>query len=1281
MKGDFTRNTHDPKKHYRDVLMQQGRVQVDADFNEQAALTARRDETTTADIIGDCGGPADNAAFGVFTDPSKLSDAEAEHLKNLNIISPLAGGDFFLSAGRYYVDGIQCENEWPTPFSAQPDRRGVGPLEPGAYLLYLDVWQRHVTALEDSSIREPALGGPDHGTRAKTIWQVGALNFGPAGASDTDNPCGLGADLFSNLADRGTAKLTAGTAAQQAPKDPCLIPASAGYTGLENQLYRVEIHGPGRTVFAAISADDVAGDTEVTTLAGSGTLRPRRTTIWKWSRENGSVVTRIEKIDGNKITVSSLGPDKNLGFAKDAWVEILDDALELESNPGQLAQVDDVDEANRIITLKTAVSSLAPSDPNYPNGIMPELHPKLRRWEGVASIQFGTWLPLESGVQVNFATGNYRTGHYWQIPARTATAQSPTGDIEWPLDSVGNRAALSPFGITHHFCRLGIVDVKDDGSIEATDCRCLWPALTTVPRLFYVSGDGQEVMPDLTDTTGKRYKLPRPLIVGLGNGQCAPPGTKVRFSVIYSPNFPHDGRVAVVGTTAPTGQIVDVPLGADGMASCDFHLDGTHYTQQVRAQLLDAAGVPCSLPIIFNATLSIASEVAYDPGECVALQDKRTVQDAISGLAALVRIDMVAGDGQDTDGGQPVPDQLIVRVSNACGPVQNAIVAFTVFEGFVAEDSAHLVSSTQKSIPVSTNGNGIAECRWRTATAPGTQQLRAEITGLPTPPQGMPGLAMGAHHLVLFTANLRPGKDCCVTVGAGGDFATLETAVTTLLGLDAQEICICLLPGDHIVPAFSIVGATASAQPATGGTTPAAAPIAGGTTPAAVPVAGGTTPDALRVDVGTTVATNIGTPPSRSPIALRHLHIHGCGRASRILLKTRFQASGLSSLTLADLGLYADKAQNRPIQIKDCDDVTITGCHVRNQDTDNTEPTDLVTISHETQPEQPPRRRRTHIANNVIECEGSIDLSNVAGGVVTAGNLAAGSQMVVETAVSNLASRSKSQRTAFVKEFRKIVKDTPKSDPNKEVLEAALKRVAATPRSARETQAATPVSRPSNATVTSALPLATTPEALAAAVSVPDQQPVRTIFGPALVIADADADTSITNNIIAGEVRIYGTGSALSEEEFENLATRIHKPPGLIWDTTSTSSTRSLRIEGNSLTNVVVSRDIVPREGASTLQGLFARMSLLDNTFHAQGSEWLALHVISNGNYFLAPPVATRRIQLMATAVAASFICVGTSARWIASTLQYAVPPGDAIFPASTFFSQSANLFIALTPL
>jgi len=58
MKGDFSRFSFDPAKHYSAVLMQQGRVQTDADWNEQVAIETFQRETRGCDIIGRSGVPA-----------------------------------------------------------------------------------------------------------------------------------------------------------------------------------------------------------------------------------------------------------------------------------------------------------------------------------------------------------------------------------------------------------------------------------------------------------------------------------------------------------------------------------------------------------------------------------------------------------------------------------------------------------------------------------------------------------------------------------------------------------------------------------------------------------------------------------------------------------------------------------------------------------------------------------------------------------------------------------------------------------------------------------------------------------------------------------------------------------------------------------------------------------------------------------------------------------------------------------------------------------------------
>src|SRR5450755_2536673 len=156
MKGDFSKATFNAKKHYHDVLLQQGRVLVDAEWNEQSRIISYRTETGTLDIIGASGTPLHNAGFEIIP----VDSAGNPVLVNAtNII---------ISKGRFYVDGILCENETDVLFTSQPDFITTSlPVIAGTYVFYLDVWQRHITALEDPDIREVALGGPDTTTRLK----------------------------------------------------------------------------------------------------------------------------------------------------------------------------------------------------------------------------------------------------------------------------------------------------------------------------------------------------------------------------------------------------------------------------------------------------------------------------------------------------------------------------------------------------------------------------------------------------------------------------------------------------------------------------------------------------------------------------------------------------------------------------------------------------------------------------------------------------------------------------------------------------------------------------------------------------------------------------------------------------------------------------------------------------------------------------------------------------------------------------------------------------------
>jgi uncharacterized protein DUF6519/carboxypeptidase family protein len=699
VKKDASRDTFHAEKHYRLVLMQQGRVQLDSDWNEQGEIIDNRVETETQDVVGLCGAPIDDAG--------------------LEISVPASGPDFRLGAGRFYVDGLLCINETTVSYTMQPDFPSAPPIvDEGLYLIYLDVWQRHITALVDPSIREVALGGPDTATRSKTVWQVKFLSLG----AEAKGTCATRFEDFDNLKAPPTGTLTARARKEQTSTSPCIVPPGAGYRGLENQLYRVEVHDAG----SALDVAKAAAPFPVTRVANTtnqvnftaGTWQPgqavefistssknpmngslahvvavdggaKKLTLdvdvsgfdfqdvrlrpvgatFKWSRDNGSVVTAIENISGVEITVHDLGPDDVLGFDVGQWVEVVDDVTDLNGRPGVLAQIVKKDKAINLLTLNVAPPPLPIKDGK------PDLsaHPLLRRWDGIGAVKFeqppvdNDDLELENGVLVRFGGGTYRNGDYWTIPARTATADARSGNIEWPSDASGNPLAQPRFGIAHHFCRLAMLHWNKTKFDRVDDCRHLFPPLTELTIFVYISGDGQEAMPN--------QPLGQPLEAGVFNGRVPVKGAPVVFVA------QDNGRVgATTGDLAGATNTFRAKTGADGIASCFWRLDPdvSKPSQIVTASWRDADdNVLAAIP--FNGNLSIADQVFYDPANCKALSGQTTVQKAIRQLSQLVSLYELSGNDQIIAPGGNL--ELVVLAASRCGPVGNRKVQFRVVAG------------------------------------------------------------------------------------------------------------------------------------------------------------------------------------------------------------------------------------------------------------------------------------------------------------------------------------------------------------------------------------------------------------------------------------------------------------------------------------------------------------------------------------------------------------------------------------------------------------------------
>jgi hypothetical protein len=589
MKGDFTRLTFKRRKRYSSVRMQQGRVQLDADWNEQLDISTYFHRGALEDSLGPAGGPIGKAGFGLS----------------------VVGNNLRLGAGRYYVGGLLCENDADVLYTAQPDLNGLVSLpgEDGLYLAYLDVWERHLSHLEDPALsdsqlgpamREVALRGPDTTTRTRIIWQARLTRLDP------DPAAALSCLDWAPPAGMGTGLLAARAEPSPTSQDPCEVPPGAGYRGLENQLYRVEIHVGGP--FAQAS--------------------------FKWSRENGSVllaVSRYEYDAPNSRTTVLLAQtprDARLGLAPGNWVELLDERVSLgQHDPALLAPeklfkvvtVEALEAADGSSALKVVLDGL-PSAPFQARSLAPDyalLRPLLRRWDhgeangplrdGAVPLKAG-WLELEEGVQVNFRQqGNpvFRAGDYWVVPARVET-----GDVEWPQSGTPALPVHQEAeGVLHRYAPLGLLR-RQGGTWslagDAADCRSVFPPLTRLLQLYYVGGDGQEAMPG--------QPVLAPLQVRVANGAVAVAGARVRFRVLSG-----GGSLGVMG---------HVLTDANGLAQTAWTL-GNAGVQRVRAELLDPQGDPVPNQLVdFGADLSVAANVAYTPG-CADLQNAHTVQEAL----------------------------------------------------------------------------------------------------------------------------------------------------------------------------------------------------------------------------------------------------------------------------------------------------------------------------------------------------------------------------------------------------------------------------------------------------------------------------------------------------------------------------------------------------------------------------------------------------------------------------------------------------------------------------
>jgi len=426
MSGDYTRFTDAARKRFSGVLQQQGRVQLDSDWNEQVEITKRRDRMLALDILGPVG----------WTPPGIQTGFLLQYTATTS--------DFTINSGRVYVDGlvVECFDEDKASYLSQPFvmTPSPAPALPASGIFYLDVWEREVTYVEDPQLLDVALGGVDTATRTQTIWQLKIQPAGPTVGGTVSATCG---GFVPPAASGG--QLTTTAISPPKPDDPCILPPLAGYRGLENRLYRLEIHKGG----------------------AMGTAK------WKWSRDNGSIVSAVTGFSTGsptRLTVNRIGRDPVLRFRISDWVMVTDDHRELMGEPGEMARITDIDEANLQIALDRAIP--ATSTRLFATGTdITARHTRVQRWDQAATtntldgdglITTGTaTVDLEDGIQIKLGLatgGEFKTGDYWMFAARVADA------------SVEQLTNAPPRGIVHHYVQLAAF-APSGSSTAVLNCR------------------------------------------------------------------------------------------------------------------------------------------------------------------------------------------------------------------------------------------------------------------------------------------------------------------------------------------------------------------------------------------------------------------------------------------------------------------------------------------------------------------------------------------------------------------------------------------------------------------------------------------------------------------------------------------------------------------------------------------------------------------------------------------------------------------------------------------
>jgi len=432
--ADNTRSSFNAPQKYRKVVAQQGRVTLDADWNEAQTLLAEETRADSLDFVGPWGSPNNGYA------PVTGSTAVAEY-------------DFTLNAGTMYVGGVRVNFDQPVQYSKQSDW-----IDSSADPLYLDptkpadstlkneqivllLTEDEVSAVEDPALKEVALGGPDTAQRTRIVQHILRR-----GTNATDCPTAWTEEVTA-LQSQGVAvdpismRLTPYCGLQVTPgagvtPSVCQPDGSGGYLGADNQMIRVQISAYDPTT---------------------------KNFQFVWGFDNASFLYKANFVStsatGPVIQLQSTPVDDAHQPANGQAVEILTSGTQLHSGDytaslhGFIGQTASYAATPNQITLQPATlpaqyTSAAQTPPLF-----------VRIWQAQIPFTPGTAVSLDppgtnnpTGLQITLSTPNgepFRVGDYWYFSVRPSTPSAvyPSRYLSAPQPPEGPRQWACPLSI------------------------------------------------------------------------------------------------------------------------------------------------------------------------------------------------------------------------------------------------------------------------------------------------------------------------------------------------------------------------------------------------------------------------------------------------------------------------------------------------------------------------------------------------------------------------------------------------------------------------------------------------------------------------------------------------------------------------------------------------------------------------------------------------------------------------------------------------------------------